>query len=109
MTNSTLAHGSNPSLGAIQDAVLALQDREFNVKDFGAIGNGVADDTAAIQAALNAVPKTGATIYFPRGAYILTSTVSYTGTAPIVLKGDGMESSSGGFSKIKASATGTYS
>jgi hypothetical protein len=36
-----------------------------NVFDFGAVGNGVADDTAAIQAAL----ATGNSIYFPKGTY----------------------------------------
>jgi len=39
-----------------------------NVKDFGAVGDGVADDTAAIQAAVN----TGKSIYIPTGNYIVT-------------------------------------
>jgi hypothetical protein len=38
-----------------------------SVKDFGAVGDGVADDTAAIQAAIN----TGKAIYIPQGAYIV--------------------------------------
>lgn len=49
----------------------SLQDRFAwvrNVKDFGAVGNGVADDTAAIQAAINA----GGTVYFPIGTYLHT-------------------------------------
>ena len=37
-----------------------------NVKDFGAVGDGIADDTAAIQAAVN----TGKTVYLPEGIYI---------------------------------------
>jgi hypothetical protein len=44
-----------------------------NVKDFGAVGNGVADDTAAIQAAINSNP--GKTIYFPAGTYLVSSTI----------------------------------
>lgn len=36
-----------------------------NVKDFGAIGNGIANDTAAIQRAIDA----GGTVYFPAGTY----------------------------------------
>jgi hypothetical protein len=40
-----------------------------NVKDFGAVGDGVADDTAAIQNAFN----TGKSIFFPDGSYKITS------------------------------------
>jgi hypothetical protein len=40
----------------------------FNVKEFGAKGDGVSDDTGAVQAAINAAPN-GATISFPRGTY----------------------------------------
>ena len=40
-----------------------------SVKDFGAVGNGVADDTAAIQAAHN----TGKLVYYPAGSYKFTS------------------------------------
>jgi polygalacturonase len=41
-----------------------------NVKDFGAIGDGVTDDTAAIRAAADAVAP-GGTIYFPSGTYFV--------------------------------------
>jgi hypothetical protein len=43
-----------------------------NVKDFGAVGDGVADDTAAIQAAVN----TQQNVYFPSGKYLTTSTIT---------------------------------
>lgn len=43
----------------------------FNVRDFGARGDGIADDTTAIQAAINAAPDgRNSTIYFPAGTYI---------------------------------------
>lgn len=41
----------------------------INVVDFGTVGDGVSDDSAAIQAALNAVPATGGTVFFPAGQY----------------------------------------
>ncbi|KAH8777176.1 pectate lyase superfamily protein-domain-containing protein [Hyaloscypha sp. PMI_1271] len=45
-----------------------------SVKDFGAIGDGKADDTAAITAALLA--NTGCQItYFPHGVYLVTDTI----------------------------------
>lgn len=46
----------------------ALSDR-VSVKDFGAVGDGVTDDTAAIQMALN----TGLTTYLPKGIYIVSA------------------------------------
>lgn len=42
-----------------------IEGAVVNVLDYGAIGNGTADDTAAITAAL----ATGASVYFPEGTY----------------------------------------
>jgi hypothetical protein len=49
-------------------------DLMISVKDYGAKGDGVADDTAAIQAAENAraALPTGGILYFPPGAYKVT-------------------------------------
>lgn len=43
-----------------------------NVKDFGAVGDGVADDTAAIQAAVDV----GTGLYWPAGTYLTTASIS---------------------------------
>jgi len=56
-----------------------------SVKDFGAVGDGVADDTAAIQAAINSV-SAGGQVYFPSGTYKISSALSVTSTA-VILKG----------------------
>ncbi len=45
-----------------------------SVKDRGAAGDGRADDTAAIQAVLDAV-RDGTAVYFPRGTYRVTRTL----------------------------------
>lgn len=42
---------------------------DVNVKDFGAVGDGVTDDTAAIQAALDAAEAGGPICYAPPGLY----------------------------------------
>jgi hypothetical protein len=54
-----------PLPGAIRNSLTGW----FHVDGFGAVGNGVTDDSAAIQAALNAVPANGGTVYFPPGIY----------------------------------------
>ena len=49
-------------------------NRELNVADFGAKGDGVTDDTAAIQAAINAAVG-GGSIFLPRGKYMVRQLV----------------------------------
>jgi hypothetical protein len=45
------------------------------VDDYGAVGDDTADDTTAIQNALNAAAD-GQTVYFPRGVYKITSSLT---------------------------------
>lgn len=49
-----------------------------SVKDpaYGAVGDGVADDTAAIQAAISSVAAAGGTVYLPAGTYRITSSLT---------------------------------
>lgn len=47
----------------------ALDDTVFNVREFGAKGDGMTPDTAAIQAALDTAGKVGGTVWFPAGIY----------------------------------------
>jgi Pectate lyase superfamily protein len=51
----------------------------FNVKGEGAVGDGSTDDTAAIQAAIDAADAAGGgTVYFPEGTYICTTLTLYS-------------------------------
>ncbi|NUS38013.1 MAG: hypothetical protein HOQ02_03195 [Lysobacter sp.] len=45
-----------------------------SVRDTGAVGDGIHDDTAAIQAAINALPVTGGTVFVPAGTYLIDTT-----------------------------------
>ena len=48
-------------------------DKVFNVRDFGALGDGIHNETAAFRAALHAAEENGGgTVYVPRGRYMLT-------------------------------------
>ena len=52
---------------------IAVGSRTINVKNTGAKGNGSHDDTAAIQRAINALPKAGGTVYLPAGRYMINA------------------------------------
>ncbi|HYG74061.1 MAG TPA: glycosyl hydrolase family 28-related protein, partial [Planctomycetota bacterium] len=73
--------------GTTQIPELAWEERSdwINVKKDGAKGDGVADDTAAIQAAFERIKGgviMGATIYFPPGTYRITKTIEPPETHP---------------------------
>ena len=53
--------------GAVGTTVQAKLRESVSVKDYGAVGDGAADDRAAIQAAFNASKS----VYFPSGTYYL--------------------------------------
>lgn len=49
----------------------------FNVKAYGATGDGATDDSTAIQNAINAADN-GGLVFFPQGTYIISSTINIT-------------------------------
>lgn len=60
-----------------------------NVKDYGAVGNGSTDDTAALVAAAAAL-QNNESLYFPAGTYIVTTAcVLFRGLSNITIFGDG--------------------
>jgi hypothetical protein len=68
----TNAAGTDVPLANISGALVS-------VKDYGAVGNGVADDTTAITNAIAANPS----IYFPCGSYKITSKISLSSNKTI--------------------------
>ena len=54
---------------AIDDAVMGGPVVDVRHPDYGAVGDGVTDDSAAIQAAIDAIPSTGGVVVFPAGNY----------------------------------------
>lgn len=64
-------------LGGLQpDAYATPSQQEVNVRNYGAKGDGVADDSSAILAAISAVILTkGGTVWFPPGRYKIGQTI----------------------------------
>jgi len=61
----------------------------YNVKDYGAIGDGTTDDTGAIDAAINAINAAGrGVLYLPASQYKVTSALTPL-TVSATVRGDG--------------------
>ena len=77
-----------PFSGSAQTNVEAKLAQYVSVKDFGAVGDGITDDTTAIQAAIAASKA----LYWPTGTYNLSSSITLSGNS-IAWFGDGYENS----------------
>lgn len=83
-----------PFTGAVTETVTDKLAQYVSVKDFGAVGDGVTDDYAAIQAALDAATYSGSAgkgwqIDFPAGTYLISQTLEIPNAT--VLNGAGRQ------------------
>jgi hypothetical protein len=79
-----------PAGATVARGVRARFGEVFNVKDFGAVGDGVTDDTAAMRAAMAALEASGGGIYcIPAGTYLLTGTIYVPSNATVQGAGRG--------------------
>lgn len=67
-----------------------IKDAAINVKDRGATGDGVSNDTPAFISAINEALATGAAVYVPKGTYVILTPLVASGAIKIF--GDGAES-----------------
>lgn len=66
ITGDAAALTYNQGATGAQDRTVKSRLQDFvSVKDFGAVGNGTTDDTAAFQAAINALGSTGGSVFVP--------------------------------------------
>ena len=74
--------------GAVQQTVQTKLEQYVSVKDFGAVGDGVTNDRAAINSALAAAKR----VYFPAGTYLVSggSIELPDGVDGISMTGDGV-------------------
>ena len=65
--------------GAVQRTVAAKLQESVSVKDFGAVGDGVTDDTTAIQNGIDYLNSiNGGSLYFPIGTYVTSKLTVYS-------------------------------
>ncbi len=67
---------------AARTAIVAERAHQFNVADYGAVGDGVADDTAAIKSAVAAAAAVGGAVVFGR-SHLVSSTIEVTGAVAL--------------------------
>ncbi len=86
----SFSHSTSYSQGTAGNAL----QFQVNVKNapFNAVGDGVASDSAAIQAAIDSLPD-GGTVYLPRGTYLVTAQIVVN--TKVKLLGEGIASENG--------------
>ena len=82
-TRADLVSYAPAGTGAVATTVQAKLRESVSVKDFGAVGDGVTDDTAAIQAALDAATS----VHFPEGTYLVESAINLPSSSGFKLSG----------------------
>ena len=101
--------GPTPGSPVVQ-SLQSWMDQFCTVKDFGAKGDGLTDDTAAINRALNQLycqqtnPSTRRSLFFPAGVYIVSSTINIPTFATLV--GEGADCSI--IRMVAVGGTGSY-
>lgn len=85
--HTPIAHGAaathdvfNAPLGQLDAAIAGMTGyTSYNVINYGAVGDGVADDWTAIQAAIDAAAVDGGTVVMPAGTYRIGQTLTMAG------------------------------
>jgi len=67
--------------GSVAQTLASRLSQQVSVKDFGAVGDGVTNDTAALQAAINWAGPRGRALFFPRGDYLYSGVTLSAGWA----------------------------
>lgn len=87
----TINNTDLPALRLVDQGILGRFDRisVINIKEKGAVGDGVNDDTSALQAAITDACSTGKAVYIPIGSYLITNTITIPYDKPLTIFGCG--------------------
>jgi hypothetical protein len=87
-TAATIGSGSGNGAAAVARTLANRFADVVNVKDFGAVGDGVADDTVAIQAAINKADALGGSeVQLSAGRYVISDTLVLKNKVQLVGQG----------------------
>ncbi len=64
----------------------------FNIRDYGATGDGTTDDTRAVLKAISNFTDNGGVLYIPSGTYVIRSSLIFKTANQFTISGDGMSS-----------------
>ena len=81
--------------------IISNETHRYNVKHFGAVGDGSVDDTIPLQRAINESALVGGVVYIPTGKYSITNSLLVPAGVSIV--GDGMGENPRDMSGLKGS------
>lgn len=77
--------------GATGQTVQTKLEQYVSVKDFGAVGDGVADDTTAVHAAITEALSVNGSVFFPAGKYRVTSGYTNNTNNSVTLFGESID------------------
>jgi hypothetical protein len=77
MTSTVFTSGTVITKEWLNDVNRKIYTENVSVKDYGAVGNGVTDDSTAFQNAVNAAIASGGDLYIPGGDYLIGTTVTF--------------------------------
>lgn len=90
---------TDPLTGAIQRTIASRLAERVSVKDFGAVGDGATDDSAAFVLAI----ASGRKVYVPPGVFLIATQHVFSGLSNFVLEGAGID-----VTTIQCTSGGTY-
>lgn len=79
ITDSEWLYFKQAGAGAVTRSVQSKLREYVSVQDFGATGDGVSDDTLAIQLAVTFANANGRSVYLPSGNYRITAPINFAG------------------------------
>ena len=83
------------------DSLNVLKEQSINVLNYGAIGDGVTDNTKFIQDAIDYAYLTGSPVYIPAGVYLISSSIILKGITLVGTPGTIIKCKSNDFTAIK--------